>query len=204
MTKVRKTATLPRKAPTQARSKATVAIILQAATRVLAKESLDGFNTNRVAQIAGISVGSLYQYFPNKDALVTALIVAEHESLLAKLDAAAPQLAGCNAQTVVRALAKLGVSQQFENPVLAAALDHEEARLPIRKLLIQAETALLDSVAKLAKPHYPNLTMIELKDCMTIGQAIVESETGNTKVDQVELEQRVYRALSGYLNFTFT
>ena len=201
MAKLRKPNTLPRKEPAQARSKETVATILQAATRVLAKESLAGFNTNRVAQIAGISVGSLYQYFPNKDALVTALIVAEHESLLAKLDAVAPRLANCDADTIVRTLAKLGVSQQFENPILAAALDHEEARLPIRKLLEQAEAALLGSVAKLARPHYPNLTMIELKDCMTIGQAIVESETGNANVDQVALEQRVYRALSGYLNF---
>ena len=201
MTKARKPSTLPRKAPLQARSKETVATILQAATRVLAKESLAGFNTNRVAQIAGISVGSLYQYFPNKDALVTALIVAEHETLLKKLNAVEPQLVGCDADTVIRALAKLGVSQQFENPILAAALDHEEARLPIRKLLQQAESALLDSVAKLAKPHYPNLSMIELKDCMTLGQAIVESETGNPNVDHAALEQRVYRALSGYLNF---
>ena len=51
----------PRKAPRQPRSAATVAAILQAATRVLSRESLAGFNTNRVAEVAGVSVGSLYQ-----------------------------------------------------------------------------------------------------------------------------------------------
>ena len=63
-----------RKTPRQLRSLATVAIILQAAARVLSRQSLAGFNTNRVAEVAGVSVGSLYQYFPNKAALVTALI----------------------------------------------------------------------------------------------------------------------------------
>ena len=51
--------------------------ILAAAARVLARESLAGFNTNRVAEVAGVSVGSLYQYFPNKAALVAALIERE-------------------------------------------------------------------------------------------------------------------------------
>jgi AcrR family transcriptional regulator len=52
--------------PSQLRSLATVQLILPAAARVLARESLAGFNTNRVAEVAGISVGSLYQYFPSK------------------------------------------------------------------------------------------------------------------------------------------
>ena len=58
-----------RKAPKQARSLVTVQAILTAGARVLARESLAGFNTNRIAEVAGVSVGSLYQYFPNKAAL---------------------------------------------------------------------------------------------------------------------------------------
>jgi AcrR family transcriptional regulator len=64
----------PRKKPSQARAADTVEMILTAAARVLATHSLAGFNTNRVAALAGVSVGSLYQYFPNKDALVAVLI----------------------------------------------------------------------------------------------------------------------------------
>ena len=58
------------KVPRQKRSIEMVHAILDAAKRVLEKEGLVAFNTNRVAQVAGISVGSLYQYFPNKDALL--------------------------------------------------------------------------------------------------------------------------------------
>ncbi|CAN7549495.1 TetR family transcriptional regulator [Pseudomonas solani] len=59
-----------RKQPQQARSNELVATILQAATQVLAKEGAQRFTTARVAERAGVSVGSLYQYFPNKAAIL--------------------------------------------------------------------------------------------------------------------------------------
>ncbi|MFN5165613.1 MAG: TetR/AcrR family transcriptional regulator, partial [Pseudomonadota bacterium] len=71
----------PRKSPRQVRSADTVETILAAAARVLERESLAGFNTNRVAAVAGVSVGSLYQYFPNKSALIAALIDRQQTAL---------------------------------------------------------------------------------------------------------------------------
>jgi AcrR family transcriptional regulator len=59
-----------RKQPKQARSAALVATILEAATQLLAKEGAQRFTTARVAETAGVSVGSLYQYFPNKAAIL--------------------------------------------------------------------------------------------------------------------------------------
>ncbi|WP_348754179.1 TetR/AcrR family transcriptional regulator [uncultured Aquincola sp.] len=69
----RRTLPQPRKAPRQARSQAMVEAILEATARVLAERGYAGTNTNRVAERAGVSVGSVYQYFPNKDSLITAL-----------------------------------------------------------------------------------------------------------------------------------
>ncbi len=66
--------TSPRKKPTQSRSGATVEAILQATARVLRRDGYDRLSTNRVAVEAGVSIGSLYQYFPNKESLVAALI----------------------------------------------------------------------------------------------------------------------------------
>ncbi|NBB11229.1 TetR family transcriptional regulator [Pseudomonas sp. SLFW] len=70
MTDSRKPAISLRKQPKQARSEASVSIILQAAVQVLAKEGATRFTTARVAEKAGVSIGSLYQYFPNKAAIL--------------------------------------------------------------------------------------------------------------------------------------
>lgn len=63
-----------RKKPSQSRSQETVKAILQAAAHILSKEGAGKFNTNYLAQKAGVSVGSVYQYFPNKEAILQALI----------------------------------------------------------------------------------------------------------------------------------
>src|SRR6516225_323090 len=63
-------ATAPRKLPQQARSTRLVEAILQAAVRVLEQDGAAGFTTVRVAERAGVSVGSLYQYFPNKQSIL--------------------------------------------------------------------------------------------------------------------------------------
>src|SRR5215475_9470532 len=60
----------PRKAPKQQRSSQLVADILEAAIRVLEKEGAPRFTMARVAEKAGVSVGSLYQYFPNKESIL--------------------------------------------------------------------------------------------------------------------------------------
>jgi AcrR family transcriptional regulator len=66
-------APIPRKLPSQERAASTVDAIVTAVERVLEKHGIKGLNTNRVAEIAGVSVGTLYQYFPNKESLVAAL-----------------------------------------------------------------------------------------------------------------------------------
>ncbi len=66
-----------RKKPKQGRSKTLVSAILEAAIQVLTKEGIRRFTTARVAERAGISVGSLYQYFPNKASVLFQLQVNE-------------------------------------------------------------------------------------------------------------------------------
>lgn len=67
-------ALVPRKGPRQGRSRQTVATILEAAARVFEEAGPDGATTNAIAERAGVSIGSLYQYFPNKLAIIHALI----------------------------------------------------------------------------------------------------------------------------------
>jgi AcrR family transcriptional regulator len=175
----------PRKAPRQSRSQATVTALLQAAARVLAQESLAGFNTNRVAEVAGVSIGSLYQYFPNKEALVTALIADAQQQLV---------------------VARLAVRQQFDNPVLAAALDHEEKRLPLDALLQGAQAALAEAFNALLAPHRaalpPDLPASAVRDCLVITRALVEAAAERARQPPRDLQARIVRALLGYLTVT--
>lgn len=64
----------PRKKPTQSRGKSTVDFIIEATKKIIINEGYDHATTNHIAEVTGVSVGSLYQYFPNKEAIVLALI----------------------------------------------------------------------------------------------------------------------------------
>lgn len=68
-----------RKSPQQARSRATVNAILDAMTRILNREHADAATTTRIAEVAGISIGTLYQYFSHRDAILDALQDREFE-----------------------------------------------------------------------------------------------------------------------------
>lgn len=73
-TRIQKTKPSMRKRPMQARSKATVGAIVEAATRILSEQGWAGFTTNKVAEAAGVSIGSYYQYFPDKHSLIEAIL----------------------------------------------------------------------------------------------------------------------------------
>jgi len=68
-----------RKGPKQQRSKVTVAAILDATVQVLEREGSDAATTSRIAEVAGVSVGTLYQYFANREAILDALQDREFE-----------------------------------------------------------------------------------------------------------------------------
>jgi len=72
-TRIQKSRLTMRKQPRQARSKATVEAMVQAGARILGDPGWAGFTTNKVAEKAGVSIGSLYQYFPDKLALIEAV-----------------------------------------------------------------------------------------------------------------------------------
>lgn len=111
-----------RKQPQQARSSELVAAILDAAVQVLAKEGAQRFTTARVAERAGVSVGSLYQYFPNKAAILFRLQSDEWRRTTALLrgileDGSTPPLAR------LRALVHAFVRSECEEAAIRGALD---------------------------------------------------------------------------------
>jgi len=80
-----------RKSPVQGRSQETVETLLEASAQILHKDGEAALTTNRIAERAGFSIGTLYQYFPNRDAILVAMAEREQKRVLTRLEA---ELAG--------------------------------------------------------------------------------------------------------------
>ena len=95
---------VPRKKPKQARSRMTVEAILIATAHILVEEGYEAANTNHIAEVAGVSIGSLYQYFPGKRAIIAALI---EQHALKMMDVIEKKLSSGKGEHVEVILAKL-------------------------------------------------------------------------------------------------
>src|SRR5215467_9198781 len=122
MQMARKLQTNPRKVASQERSRLTVDALLEATARVLIKDGYDRASTNRIAAVAGVSIGSLYQYFPSKEALVAA-VVGRHTHELSQVVRNAMFKAGARPIEVgVRELVTAAIDAHRVNPKLHRVL----------------------------------------------------------------------------------
>ena len=137
-----------RRIPRQARASETVALILEAAAQVLEAGGLAVFTTNAVAERAGVSIGTLYQYFADKKAILLALLQQEVESTLANLRRSeATQTPEARVRQTVRAI-----------------LNAFRGRLRVRKAVVQAILAQgmgIEMMAPVAAfiAHHPRTLM---------------------------------------------
>jgi AcrR family transcriptional regulator len=133
--------TIPRKSPRQRRSKATVDAILAATARVLVAEGYERASTNRVARVAGVSIGSLYQYFPNKEALVLAVIARHCEEMVGLLAQAVVSLADAPIPVAVRTYISTMLAMHRVDPALHRVLVQQVMHLGLEQLqAMQAAT----------------------------------------------------------------
>jgi AcrR family transcriptional regulator len=169
----------PRRRPVQERSTATVEAIVQAAAQVFARHGYAAGTTNRIAERAGVSIGTLYQYFPNKDAILVALTerhVQEGESILVPLLeelAERPPALRDALERVLRALLELHADQ----PALHRVLFEEAPRPPelrdrLERLFDLASTALAGYLASL-----PDVTVADVRLAAQLVVQTVEAIT---------------------------
>ncbi|AKF05387.1 TetR/AcrR family transcriptional regulator [Sandaracinus amylolyticus] len=142
----------PRKAPVQRRSTQTVEAILGAAARILVSRGWSELTTNHVAKRAGVSIGTLYEYFPGKEALVTALVERHLERAEALLASRASELAmGCpSVDALSRAIVETMVALHEDAPRLHRALFEEVPHPPAIRARVRAiEARHTDALAML-------------------------------------------------------
>jgi AcrR family transcriptional regulator len=128
----------PRKTPAQRRSAHTVDAIVEAAIRILRAEGYAALNTRRVADVAGVSVGSLYQYFPNRESIVAELVRRRMGALMEAIDGArlgvAPTLREAIAAMVATFLGEKRRTLELSRAVLEAMGDTHGRQLIAERL----------------------------------------------------------------------
>jgi AcrR family transcriptional regulator len=191
MPKRRPKAFLPRKSPTQERSAQLVAAILKAAIRVLERDGAAAFTTVAVAERAGVSVGSLYQYFPNKEAILFRLQREEWDATGRLLEGILGDVRFDAAKRLRRAMLAFFRTEFDEAPLRRAlgdaaplyrdapeARDHRRRGLPVLHTLVaEAAPALSPRRRSIAVELYVSLLS-------AMGKHVSETARSRAEVDR--------------------
>jgi AcrR family transcriptional regulator len=196
----------PRKQPKQERSQATVEAILAATTHILTENGYDQLTTNRVAERAGVSIGSLYQYFPNKEALIFAL--AEHHAnemvQLARHHLEGLEgLNGCTILEVLRQIVKAALAAHAVNPKLHRVL-HEQ--IPHSEVMQRLDKAKMENLLQVfLAQRSDQLRPKNLELAVFILERTIRALIHGVMIDRPEFlkteefEQELMAMLSAYL-----
>ncbi len=194
----RKNTLQARKMPGQARSQETVSVVLEASARILESDGLRGFNTNAIAAKAGVSIGSLYQYFPNKDAIVLALIGGYEEGLHNAVLEAVQAGRGQELKRRLRLLVRALVMVHYRRPRLNRVLEAEEERLgseaddvAFHAMVLQLFQDRKNEMAVPVSAATERVVIAILRAVVDLGLASGASPKST--------EQRAMRAVCGYL-----
>lgn len=195
----------PRRTPRQARSQALVEAILEATARVLAERGYAGTNTNIVAERAGVSVGSVYQYFPNKDSLVTALHERHAAQMYTAIDtvlaASQPRSLRGQVEAMVHAL----LAAHRVEPELHQVLEREFPFFDAPKNQSPADDSIYRRVRQLLEEHRAEIaprnrdlaTWVVLQTMESLVHAAVIDAPAQFSATAVE--RAIVEVLMGYL-----
>jgi AcrR family transcriptional regulator len=112
----------PRKTPVQARSTVTVEAISEATIQVLLRHGAERLTTTRVAQRAGVSVGTLYQYYPNKQSLLFAVLENHLDNVMARVEAACESACHKPLAEMIREMVEAFVDAKMKRADISVAL----------------------------------------------------------------------------------
>ena len=124
----RRPLTNPRKHASQERSRATIDALIEATARILVREGFDRASTNRIAEEAGVSIGSLYQYYPCKEALVAAVIDRHNQEIMQVVRGALAEVASQPIEKAVRRLVAVAIEAHRIDPKLHRVLTEQIPR----------------------------------------------------------------------------
>ena len=151
------------------------------------------------AELAGVSVGSLYQYFPTKESILAELVRFNRNILREKVETAVAEGAGKTLEETMDLLFDAAVSHQLERPKLALALEQVESVLPLENETLALTQAIADNVEILLLAHNVLNPKETSRDIVALVRGIVDAAGLAKEEDQAGLHRRLRRAVFGYL-----
>ena len=190
----------PRKQARQARSRVTQTAIVEATARLLETQGRNGLTTNAIADRAGVSVGSLYQYFPNKEAILATLIRDKRQQLLMRMQQVALETQDAPPDAALDALVRAGMMHQYDRPALSFEIEYIEQRLE----LADETAALAEDMAQLVlatvRRLQPSAGLQEARDVVAITKGLINAAAMAGEPGGDALFARARRAVLGYLS----
>ena len=196
---------IARKAPEQERSKALVEALIRTTARILVQDGWHGLSTNRVAREAGVSVGSLYQYFPNKDALVHALVTDLAEEMGDNLVALGRSLANAPLDEGIDAIVRAALDTSRSDAPLFRAVLVELPRIGALEVFDRLNRRTADALAEwislrrheldVADPSLTAHVLVTALDALTDHALVFRPEL----LESARFERELRKLVAGYL-----
>lgn len=185
----------PRKNALQERSRATVDALVEATARVLVREGFEKTSTNRIAEIAGVSVGSLYQYFPSKEALVATVIERHNEKIMGLVRTTLAEITDMPIEKAMRRLVTVAIDAHRINPELHRVLAEQIPRAG--KLDVEAFNREVHTLVRAYfNSHRKEMRKIDLDVATFICVSTIEAIAHNTVLNQAGmLSDKMVRTL---------
>lgn len=170
-------ATKPRKNARQERSRATVDALLAATARILVRDGYDGTSTNKVALAAGVSIGSLYQYFPSKEALVAAVIEQHTGEMMALVVSALARVADAPVTEAAPELVRVMIEAHRVDPTLHRVLVEQIPRVGAMERVERLDAEAVVLVRAYLERHRDEIDVADLELAAFLATTTVEAMT---------------------------
>ncbi|MBA3592669.1 MAG: TetR/AcrR family transcriptional regulator [Polaromonas sp.] len=196
-----------RKAPTQERAQRTIQAIFEATAQIMESEGEAGLTTNKVARKAGFSIGTLYQYFPSKEAIILAMSQRERRRVMDDMQAMMTRSVqeGRDAEEVVREIIRTLIASFAAGPRLRRAMvrmvwrldHHEHITEALREAAERNAIALAQLNDRRLRPPNPVMMFVSTRAVMgAIRSASLEdSPLLGTREFEDELVRMVWGAM---------